>query len=136
MAVTGDRSSGLSRTRQPPDGPGHSYCPTMFMQRLRIPQQKGPTYGRREFGIVCIWDRPEDTALGDWDMSGWYFDIPHEHAAWYVHTLGVGTSWSATTPTATVPPPSRDTVADGGRLMYLPDHRRGRGEPAPTLWKR
>ena len=57
------------------------------------------------------------TALGDWDMS-WYFDIPHEYAAWYVHTLGVGTF--RYDPDRHGAPTSRHTVADGGRLMYLP----------------
>ena len=33
----------------------------------------------------CVHLGPADgTALGDWDV-GWYYDIPHEHAAWYVY---------------------------------------------------
>ena len=81
------------------------------------------------------------TALGDWDV-GWYYDIPHEHAAWYVSThewaIWVGDVWQGRTvgPEPAGPvrydpdvhgiPTSGRAVGDpvggdGGWLMYQPD---------------
>ena len=54
-------------------------------------------------------------ALGDWDVS-WYYDIPHEHAAWYVWTADGLVRYDPDTHGV---PTSNHTVADG-RLVYLP----------------
>ena len=64
----------------------------------------------------------EGTALGDWDV-GWYYDIPHEHAAWYV---SVRTSDSPGLvrydPDVHGVPTSQfgEFSVDGGSLRYLP----------------
>ena len=68
-------------------------APRRFGERL--PDDLGGACGPEStapgdpFGIVdwdCVHLGPaEETALGDWDAS-WYYDIPHEHAAWYVYT--------------------------------------------------
>ena len=60
----------------------------------------------------------EDTALGDWDLS-WYYDIPHEHAAWYVNTESEGLV--RYDPDVHGAPTSQfgQFSVDGGSLMYL-----------------
>ena len=70
--------------------------------------------------LIVSWDcvhlgPAEETALGDWDASSWY-DIPHEHAAWYVYTTDVVVRYD---PDVHGAPTSRFGVADGW-LMYLP----------------
>ena len=84
----------------------------------------------------CAHLGPADgTALGDWDLS-WYYDIPHEHAAWYVsppewdrwggdvaqgRTVGPEPAGPVRyDPDVHGVPTSRFSVA-GGSLMYLPD---------------
>ena len=57
----------------------------------------------------------EETALGDWDVS-WYYDIPHEHAAWYVWATDGLVRYD---PDIHGAPTSNRTVADG-ELWYLP----------------
>ena len=58
------------------------------------------------------------TALGDWDV-GWYYDIPHEDAAWYV-AIPESEEVVRYDPDVHGAPTDRDTVGDGGFLMYLP----------------
>ena len=104
----------------------------------------GPRSGER-LALVdwdCVHLGPASgTALGDWDMS-WYYDIPHEHAAWYVSThewaVWGADVWEGRTvgpepagpvrydPDVHGAPTSTTTVGDpvggdGGWLMYLPD---------------
>ena len=76
----------------------------------------------------------EETAPGEWDVS-WYYDIPHEHAAWYVapyewsvwvsdvrHGRSVGPEPDGAVrydPAVHGALTDRDVVRDGW-LMYLP----------------
>ena len=59
----------------------------------------------------------EDTALGEWDLS-WYYDIPHEEAAWYVYTP------ESAGPVRYDPnvhgAPTSPNAVNGGDLVYLP----------------
>ena len=64
----------------------------------------------------CVHLGPTAPALGDWDLS-WYYDIPHEHAAWYVDTPDGPVRYDPDRHSA---PTSRDTVGDGLQLLYLP----------------
>ena len=90
--------------------------------------------GDRGLG-VCPLGPAQETALGEWDLS-WYWDIPHEHAAWYVNSpewdMWGNAVWQGRSAGPEPPGPvrydpaihgaltSRITVADGGRLRYLP----------------
>ena len=68
-------------------------------------------------GWQCVHLGPaEETAPGDWDAS-WYWDIPHEHAAWYVTTTDELVRYD---PAIHGAPTGRNTVGDGLQLVYLP----------------
>ena len=69
----------------------------------------------------CVHLGPARPALGDWD-AGWYWDIPHEHAAWYVGTPDSDgpPHYDRYDPDRHGAPTDRGTVADGGFLAYLP----------------
>ena len=69
----------------------------------------------------CVRLGPAEPALGDWDV-GWYYDIPHEHAAWYVGTPDSDGffRYDRYDPDRHGAPTGRDTVAGGGKLVYLP----------------
>ena len=112
---TGDRSSGLSRTRQPPDGKGHSYCPTTSAARAD-PDQKESSYPSW-IGSASIWDRPKAQR-------------------WETGTRGGITTFPTSTPPGMWAPPESDGLfrydpdrhgaptspytVDGGWLAYLP----------------
>ena len=94
---------------------------------------------RKNVSWECVHLGPaEDTALGDWD-AGWYFNIPHEHAAWYVGTLDSDgpPHYDRYDPDRHGAPTSRHNVADGGWLMYLPDTVADGASPADIVeaWK-
>ena len=82
--------------------------------------------GVRVIEAAVSWDcvhlgPEEETALGEWDVS-WYYDIPHEHAAWYVWTADGLVRYDPDVhgaPTSRYFTPSPSAVADG-RLTYLP----------------
>ena len=92
---------------------------------LLLPDDIAGACGSQPEGIVlpvvdweCVHLGPaEGTALGDWD-AGWYYDIPHEHAAWYVGTPDSDGPFRYD-PDRHGAPTSPYTV-DGGWLWYLP----------------
>ena len=92
---------------------------------LLLPDDISSACGPRPEGVVlpvvdwkCVHLGPaEGTALGDWD-AGWYYDIPHEHAAWYVGTPESDGLFRYD-PDRHGAPTSPYTV-DGGWLAYLP----------------
>ena len=75
----------------------------------------GDTLVLVDWDCVHLGPAGDGPALGDWDVS-WYYDIPHEHAAWYVWTTDGLVRYD---PDRHGAPTSNRTVADG-ELWYLP----------------
>ena len=74
-----------------------------------------------QWDCVHLGPAEDGPALGDWD-AGWYWDIPHEHAAWYVGTPDPDgpPHYERYDPDRHGAPTGPHTVADGGFLAYLP----------------
>ena len=67
----------------------------------------------------CVHLGPTAPALGEWDV-GWYYDIPHSDAAWYVYTPDGPVRYDPAIHGDRHGERGMWTPADGDGLMYLP----------------